>query len=114
VSRDRLLLAPPGLDGTTPDPVEELRDHPAAGQPATLGAALAPLLLAARQAATLCGVSVATWQRMASAGRCPAPLRLSPGCVRWRREDLVEWVRSGCPSRREWEPLRAQQSGRRS
>jgi prophage regulatory protein len=76
---------------------------------------LSPLLLTARQAAALCGVSLATWHRMVSAGRCPAPLRLSPGCVRWRREDLAEWIRLGCPPRREWEALRsAQPSGRRS
>jgi predicted DNA-binding transcriptional regulator AlpA len=64
------------------------------------------LLLTARQAAALCGVSLATWHRMASAGRCPAPLRLSAGCVRWRRDDLEGWVFAGCPSRTAWEAMR--------
>jgi prophage regulatory protein len=64
------------------------------------------LLLAARQAAALCGVSLATWWRMDAAGRCPAPIRLSPGCVRWRRDELESWIQSGCPSRREWEARR--------
>ena len=43
---------------------------------------------------------------MASAGRCPAPLRLA-GCVRWRREELRDWIAAGCPPRREWEGRRA-------
>jgi predicted DNA-binding transcriptional regulator AlpA len=70
---------------------------------------LSPLLLAARQAAQLCGVSPATWWRWHAAGRCPAPLRLSPGCVRWRAEELRAWVRAGCPPRREWEARQAAQ-----
>src|SRR5262245_27661932 len=61
-----------------PDPTLAGRregDRPEAGRPASLPAAVEPLLLAADQAAPLCGVSRATWYRMASAGRCPAPVR---------------------------------------
>jgi predicted DNA-binding transcriptional regulator AlpA len=51
---------------------------------------------------------------MVSAGRCPAPLRLSRGCVRWRAGELAEWVAAGCPPRREFEARRAAQgNGRR-
>jgi prophage regulatory protein len=64
------------------------------------------LLLAARQAAALCGVSVATWWRWRAAGCCPAPVRVG-GCVRWRAEELREWTKAGCPPRSEWEALRA-------
>jgi predicted DNA-binding transcriptional regulator AlpA len=95
----------PAPDGTPA--VEVLHDHPAAGRPASLAAAVEPLLLSADQAAALCGVSPATWYRMASAGRCPAPLRLSRGCVRWRTQELRDWIGGGCPSRREWEARRA-------
>jgi predicted DNA-binding transcriptional regulator AlpA len=63
------------------------------------------LLLPAKQAAHLCGVSTATWHRMIAAGRVPAPLKLSPGCVRWSRETLLEWIRSGCKPRKEFESL---------
>jgi predicted DNA-binding transcriptional regulator AlpA len=73
--------------------------------------AVEPLLLNADQAAALCGVSSATWYRMSSAGRCPAPLRLSAGCVRWRVEELRDWIAVGCPSRREWEARRAAANG---
>jgi prophage regulatory protein len=81
--------------------------HPAADPtpPAAASAPLVPpaLLLTARQAASACNVSLATWWRLAAAGRCPAPVRLSPGCVRWRRDELESWVACGCPARREWE-----------
>jgi predicted DNA-binding transcriptional regulator AlpA len=70
------------------------------------------LLLTADQAAALCGVSAATWYRMASAGRCPAPVRLSRGCVRWRAEELRDWIKGGCPPRGEWEARRAAGNGR--
>jgi predicted DNA-binding transcriptional regulator AlpA len=78
------------------DPVEA---PPAAPEPA--------LLLPAAQAARLCGVSPATWHRMVAAGRAPAPVRLSPGCVRWRRAELLGWTEAGCPDRRSWEALHA-------
>jgi predicted DNA-binding transcriptional regulator AlpA len=109
--------APPAAGGDTPAPtdaVAALREHPAAGRPASAAAAVAPLLLAAGQAAAVCAVSVASWHRMVSAGRCPAPLRLSPGCVRWRAEELRDWIAAGCPPRQGWEALRAaQRDGRR-
>jgi predicted DNA-binding transcriptional regulator AlpA len=96
------------------DPILHVHDS-AAHRDATASAALSveagrpasALLLTARQAAAMCGVSLATWHRMVSAGRCPAPLRLSRGCVRWRAGELAEWVAAGCPPRREFEARRA-------
>ena len=93
-----ILPMRPAAAATPADAAEDLRGRPEAHR---------PLLVSARDAARLCGVSVATWHRLASAGRCPAPLRLSRGCVRWRAEDLRDWVAAGCPSRREWEARRA-------
>jgi predicted DNA-binding transcriptional regulator AlpA len=79
--------------------------------------ALAPLLVDARQAAALCGVSPATWWRWDAAGRIPAAVRIGSGVVRWRRAELESWTAAGCPPRMEWEALRAaagaQQNGRR-
>jgi predicted DNA-binding transcriptional regulator AlpA len=71
--------------------------------PPAAGTQVAPLLVAARQAAALCGVSVATWHRMNAARRCPAPLRLAAACVRWRAAELENWILAGCPSREMWE-----------
>ena len=72
-----------------------------------------PLLLSAPEAAALCSVSPATWHRWQSAGCCPAPVRPSPGCVRWRSEELREWVRAGCPSRAEFEARQKARTGDR-
>jgi predicted DNA-binding transcriptional regulator AlpA len=86
-------------------PAVPVEAPPAATEPA--------LLLSARQAAQLCGVSAATWHHMIAAGRAPAPVRLSPGCVRWRRTELVAWIEAGCPDRRAWAALQpAKRNGR--
>lgn len=72
-------------------------------------------LVGVAEAARLCGVSRATWDRLEAAGRVgPAPVRLG-GRVLYRRAELEEWTAAGCPDRRTWAALRAaQQSGRRS
>lgn len=70
---------------------------PPNGQPAA-----APLLVRRREAARLCGVSPSTWDRLAAAGRTPAPLRLG-GAVVWRVAELAAWVAAGMPPRAEWE-----------
>ena len=78
----------------------------------TAVAGASALLVAAPDAARLCGISRATWHRLRSAGKIgPAPIRLG-GRVLWRVEELREWVRCGCPPRREWEALHAQRNGR--
>jgi predicted DNA-binding transcriptional regulator AlpA len=65
--------------------------------PPSAPAGPAPLLLSARQAAVLCSVSLATFWRWRSSGRVPPPVRVG-GCVRWRRQAIVDWIDSGCPS----------------
>ncbi len=58
-----------------------------------------PSLLVGRvNAARLCGRSPATWDRLASAGRTPKPIKLG-SAVLFRRSDLEEWVRLNCPTR---------------
>jgi predicted DNA-binding transcriptional regulator AlpA len=92
--------------------MEQLRARPeAASRPAR--AELEPLLVDADQSAALCGVHTATWYRWVSAKRVPAPIRLSRGVVRWRVEELKEWILAGCPGRREWEARRSTANGRR-
>jgi predicted DNA-binding transcriptional regulator AlpA len=70
-----------------------------------------PGLLRAPACAAFCSVSEATWWRWHSAGRCPAPVRIG-GTVRWRAEELRDWVRTGCPDRTTWEAIQAQRGGR--
>jgi predicted DNA-binding transcriptional regulator AlpA len=107
---DTITLRPtaagaPALDGPAP---------PAApGDAPVPPAPLPPLLVRAPAAARLCGVSRATWHRLAAAGRTPTPLRLG-GAVLWRVAELAAWTAAGCPDRRAWEALRQAQCERRS
>jgi prophage regulatory protein len=69
-------------------------------------AALPPLLVRRREAARLCGLSPASWDRLSSAGRTPVPIRLG-GAVVWRVEELRAWVAAGCPDQQTWTAMRA-------
>ena len=65
-----------------------------------------PLLVSAKDAARLCGVSERTWRGWDSSGRCPEAV-LSGGVKRWRFDELKRWVAAGCPSRARWGVLSA-------
>lgn len=52
-------------------------------------------LLRADDAATLCGVSRATWDRLRAAGAVPRPVQLG-GSILWSRTTLLEWIANGC------------------
>ncbi len=81
-------------------------DEPTPSGTPTDPAALPPLLARASDAARLCGVSGATFDRLRSAGKIPAPLRLG-GSLCWRVAELAAWTEAGCPDRKTWETLRA-------
>jgi predicted DNA-binding transcriptional regulator AlpA len=55
-----------------------------------------PVLVTARQLASMLQVSTRTLWRMRSAARLPAPVRLG-GSVRWRLDDVTSWIEKGCP-----------------
>jgi predicted DNA-binding transcriptional regulator AlpA len=61
-----------------------------------------PLLIPARKAAALCGVSLRTWRTRDAAGWIPCPVRIGRS-VFWRSEELRQWVNEGCPRRGQWE-----------
>lgn len=63
-------------------------------------------MLNKQQLAALLCVSVATVERMDSRSRIPAPVKLSRGCVRWRRAEVLAWIEAGCPDRKTWERSR--------
>lgn len=69
--------------------------------------AAGPILVDARRAAALIGVGLRTLRTMDAAGKMPAPVRLSHGCVRWRLAELLDWAEAGCPDRETWSRLRA-------
>jgi predicted DNA-binding transcriptional regulator AlpA len=81
------------------EPATPLSDKSSAGIPR--------LMVAAEDAAWTISVSKSTWDRMASAGKVPKPVRLSPGCVRWLVSDLDLWAEMECPDQNEFEARRS-------
>lgn len=59
------------------------------------------LMVAACVAAELIGISRTTFWRLHSEGKVPSPIRFGRA-TRWRRAELVAWVRAGCPPRDKW------------
>ncbi|SRR5579871_5038419 len=89
----------PRLNLHTPDPVPDGTEAP------PVSSAPAALLLRARDAAAACSVSLATWWRWDAAARCPAPVRVGTS-VRWRADELRNWIEAGCPDRKAWQASR--------
>lgn len=56
----------------------------------------AAAMLDVRAVAALCACSVRHVYRMADGGRMPRPVKLG-ALVRWRREELLDWIVAGCP-----------------
>jgi excisionase family DNA binding protein len=66
------------------------------------------LLLDATEVAALLGVSRRHVQAMDCSGRLgPMPIHLGRA-VRWRRDEIVEWVAAGCPPRHKWMQMKGQ------
>lgn len=61
-----------------------------------------PALLKRVDAARYCGRSTATWDRLVSAGRTPAPIKMG-GAVLFKRTHLDLWIELGCPDRQTFE-----------
>lgn len=55
------------------------------------------LLATPQQVAELLQVSTRSLWRMRKAGKLPNPIRLGAS-VRWRRDEIEQWVRDGCPA----------------
>jgi excisionase family DNA binding protein len=71
-----------------------------------------PLLIPDIDAARLAGVSRATWHRLRAAGKLPPAVKLGRK-VLWRRAEIEEWIRSGCPDAATWRAMEAARSRRR-
>ena len=68
-----------------------------------------PKLLTVAALAGCLSVSVRQAHRMNRAGLIPAPLKIG-GCIRWREDEISEWLKCGAPSRATWEKQRATQT----
>lgn len=51
-----------------------------------------PVILTAREAATLMRLSERTLLRLAADGRGPRRIRLTPGRIAYRRDDVLAWL----------------------
>lgn len=65
-----------------------------------------PLLVTSAEVARLLNVSTRTLWRQLSAGQIPQPVRFG-GTVRWRVNEIKNWIAEGCP------PPRARENERR-
>ncbi len=59
------------------------------------------LLLPARKAAAMCGMSLRTWRTWDAAGFVPVPVRIGRSTF-WRTSELREWIAAECPKRDVW------------
>ena len=64
-----------------------------------------PLALSAVELARLLGVSLRHVRRLDSAGKLPKPIRLGRA-VRWRVNEVNDWMAVGAPDRRTWETIK--------
>jgi predicted DNA-binding transcriptional regulator AlpA len=65
-----------------------------------------PAALRAELAAAYLDISTATLARMHAGALLPSPLKFSPGCVAWVREELDAWLSAGAPNRESWRRLK--------
>ena len=65
----------------------------------------APQMLTAETAGALLGMSAKALRRADQVGKVPAPMRIGRN-VRWRRQELMEWMEAGCPDRATWRAIR--------
>lgn len=57
-----------------------------------------PVLLTVQQVAQLLNCSTRHVYRLADRSAMPQPVRLGM-LVRWRRDEIEQWITAGCPSR---------------
>jgi excisionase family DNA binding protein len=63
------------------------------------------LLVTAREAAKLLGISERHFRKLVASGGAPRPVRLGRS-VRWNVDELRAWTAAGSPSRERWEVMR--------
>lgn len=62
------------------------------------------MLIPAKEAWALCGLSKAAWYKAHASGKVPRPVKIG-GATRWRRDELVRWIEAGCPARDKWDTM---------
>ena len=62
-----------------------------------------PQVIHAKELAQMLSISLRTVRRLDSAGKIPRPVRVGSTAIRWRLEEIKNWILAGCPDRRQWE-----------
>ncbi|MBA7632256.1 hypothetical protein ES703_39799 [subsurface metagenome] len=62
------------------------------------------ILVSAKQAAEMLGVSPAFFYRLHNAGKVPLPRKLGRRSL-WSVHELKAWDRAGCPPRVQWQQI---------
>ena len=65
-----------------------------------------PLAVDAKRLAAMLGLSTRTIRTMDAAGKLPRPVTLACRSVRWRVDEIRDWLNDGCPDRSTWEVLK--------
>ena len=52
------------------------------------------VLLTRQQVEKIVGIRRSTIYKLMRLGQFPEPIKISPGCVRWRWEELKDWIDS--------------------
>ena len=65
-----------------------------------------PLTVGRKEAADLLSIGLTLLDTMDAAGKLPAAVRIGTRKL-WRTDDLVNWVRLGCPNRKRFDALTA-------
>ena len=63
-------------------------------------------LLSAKAVAEKLSLSKRAVFRMRSAGLICEPVRVGAGAIRWRQNDIEQWIALGCPSKSEFETMK--------
>jgi predicted DNA-binding transcriptional regulator AlpA len=63
------------------------------------------ILVTVDEAAKICRMSKAMFYKLHAAGKTPRRIKLG-ALARWRRRELLDWIRADCPPREKWEAMR--------
>ena len=65
--------------------------------------------LTLKESADLLGVSLSTLHRMRAAEAMPPAIKLLENTVRYSREELSDWMKSGAPDAKVWAAMKSKQ-----
>ncbi|MCA9220071.1 MAG: hypothetical protein KDA71_07065 [Planctomycetales bacterium] len=77
----------------------------AKSEPASNPTGPPPLVVDASWIATAFAVSLRTVRRWDVEAKLPRPIAIDR-CIRWRRQEILDWCEAGMPRRHEWEAMR--------